>query len=200
MSRYFKAFITSMTFALASFAFMTPAFAHVVVKPTEVKTAAYQTFTVSVPSEKALTTVGLRLVVPENLKSVTPNVKPGWTITTKKNSDNKVIEINWTKGSIPSERRDEFVFSAQAPSDAVTLTWKAYQTYSDGSVVSWDQETNSDQEDVSKTGPASKTTVLADQVIGDTGEGRNLSSSMTFALAAFALSIVALVNSQRRRK
>src|SRR4029078_6241590 len=94
--------------------------AHVVVKPNEVGAAAFQTFTVGVPVEKESPTVGLRLVIPEGVKYVSPNVKPGWKIDIKKQGEGEdavVTEITWTGGEIPSGQRDDFVFSAQAPSD-----------------------------------------------------------------------------------
>jgi uncharacterized protein YcnI len=121
--------------------FAIPVSAHVVVKPSEVGMGARTNFVVSVPTEEDIPTVGLRLVIPEGVQSVRPNVKPGWTITLKKEGsgeDVKVIEIVWTGGVIPPDQRDEFIFSAQAPAEETTLVWKAYQTYRDGDVVSWD--------------------------------------------------------------
>lgn len=138
-------------------------FAHVVVRPDEVGVAKYQTFNVSVPNEKDNPTVGLRLVIPSGVKSVTPTVKDGWTIKTQKDGDN-VTEINWTGGSLPAERRDDFSFSAQAPSEETTIQWKAYQTYSDGTIVSWDQDTSKEGEETESenSGPLSQTKVVND--------------------------------------
>lgn len=59
--------------------------AHVIVNPKSVGIGSVQTFTVSVPTEKDNPTVGLRLLIPRSVADVTPLVKPGWTITTKKN-------------------------------------------------------------------------------------------------------------------
>src|SRR5882762_2161811 len=109
-----------------------PAFAHVVVKPATVGTAAFQTFTMGVPNEKDSPTIAVRLIIPEGLKYVSPNVKSGWTIDVKKNGtgeDAKVTEIDWTSGSIPAGQRDDFIFSAQVPSKETTLKWDAYQIY-----------------------------------------------------------------------
>lgn len=149
-----KIFTGALT-GLASFAFfVSSASAHVVVKPAQVGIGAFQTFTIGVPVEKELATVGLRLVVPEGLNYVTPNVKPGWKIDVKKepvtkdgkqamseDGDEKVervSEISWTGGNIPAGQRDEFLFSAQVPASSTIIPWKAYQTYADGSVVAWD--------------------------------------------------------------
>lgn len=135
-----------------------PVFAHVVVKPNQVGVGERLNFVVGVPTEEDNPTVGLRLVIPEGLESVRPNVKPGWTITLKKESsgeDTKVTEIVWTGGSIPPDQRDEFVFSAKAPATQITLVWKAYQTYKDGDVVSWDASPASVEEFV-KNNPSTE--------------------------------------------
>ena len=69
------------------------ALAHVVVKPSEALTGAYQTFTTSVPNEKDIPTIGIRLVIPESVESVTPTVKPGWEITTVKTGKKMPIRL-----------------------------------------------------------------------------------------------------------
>ena len=134
--------------------------AHVVVKPSQVGIGAFQTFVTGVPNEKDNPTIAVRLVIPDGLKFVSPNVKPGWKIDLKKTADN-VTEINWSGGQIPAGFRDEFNFSAQAPASETTLKWKAYQTYQNGQVVSWDQEPTSNPEDESVT-PYSTTKVVND--------------------------------------
>lgn len=122
---------------------VSPALAHVVVRPNQVGVGERVNFVVSVPTEEDDPTVQMRLVIPEGLQSVRPNVKPGWSIQLKKTSegeDAKVAEITWSGGRIPAEQRDEFVFSAQAPKETTTLAWKAYQTYDDGDVVAWEND------------------------------------------------------------
>ena len=116
--------------------------AHVSVKPAQVGVAAYQTYTAGVPNEKDIPTTGLRIVIPDGMTSVMPNVKPGWTITTKTvkvGETEKVSEIIWSGGSIPAGQRDEFFFSAKSPAEESAVQWKSYQTYSDGDVVAWYQ-------------------------------------------------------------
>ena len=58
----------------------TEASAHVGVKPSEVGVGSFQTFTVGVPNERDVPTTQVRLVLPEGLEHITPNVKQGWTI------------------------------------------------------------------------------------------------------------------------
>lgn len=168
-------------------------FAHVTVKPSEALTGTYQTFTTSVPNEKDTPTVAIRVVIPESVESVTPTVKPGWLIETKKYGD-KVTEITWTGGSIPAQMRDEFTFSAHLPSEAGDIHWKAYQTYQDGTVVSWDQ-TPSDKhghgEDENK-GPYSTTVVISEDGSG-AADGASLVVVYVIAVSAFVVSLFALL-------
>jgi len=127
--------------------------AHVVVRPETTGIGAFQVFNMGVPSEKDMSTIAVKLMLPEGLTSVTPNVKAGWKIEVKKTATGKKItnedgqqvdemkptEIDWTGGVIPAGQRDEFRFQAQVPATPTTLAWKAYQTYRDGSVVAWDE-------------------------------------------------------------
>jgi uncharacterized protein YcnI len=141
--------------------------AHVTVKPAEVGIGAFQTFTVSVPVEKEIPTVSVRLIIPEGVAHVTPTVKQGWSIekiTDGEGDSLKTTEIIWSGGQIPQGQRDEFSFSAQVPSSDTVLIWKAYQTYSDGAIVAWEKENEEDDhsEDDENTGPASKTVVFDD--------------------------------------
>ena len=135
--------------------------AHVTVKPAEVGIAAFQTFTMNVPVEKELGTIQVRLIIPKELAHVTPNVKNGWYVEVIKNDD-AVSEIIWSGGYIPPGQRDEFVFSAQAPNKEASINWKAYQTYEDWTVVSWDQEPQGSSHEGEDTGPYSITKVVND--------------------------------------
>lgn len=138
------------------------ALAHVTVKPAEVGVGQRLNFTVSVPTEEDNPTVEVRLVIPQGLKSVRPNAKPGWNIEIKKAGESMkgpvlntgqpapdpetITEIIWSGGSIPAEMRDEFIFSAQAPTEETELIWLAYQTYSDGTVVAWENDSKTIEE------------------------------------------------------
>jgi uncharacterized protein YcnI len=200
-----------MSFLLSA----TPAFAHVIVKPSEAGVAAFQTFTMGVPSEKDNPTVALRLVIPDGLQSVSPNVKPGWTIDIKKQGsgdDAKVTEIDWTGGSIPAGQRDDFIFSAQVPSKETSLQWKAFQTYEDGSVVSWDQNPDSmknlsdeqmEANEKKGLGPYSMTNVIND-LTPSTSPGRQNRATKeslptVLSIVAIALALGALYNTRKKK-
>ncbi|MFZ1324004.1 MAG: DUF1775 domain-containing protein [Candidatus Saccharimonadales bacterium] len=138
--------------------------AHVVVRPAEVKTASFTTFTIGVPVEKAIPTTSVKLLVPEGLQYVSPTLKANWTVNTGKTGEGEaaiITSITWSGNSIPAGFRDEFSFSAKVPGNAAELQWKAYQTYADGTVVAWDQAENSQQEGTN-SGPFSVTKVVTE--------------------------------------
>jgi|GEM_PF-488238 len=173
--------------------------AHVVVRPKQVGVAVQQLFTVSVPNEKEMPVTKVRLAIPSQIKAedVMPNAKAGWTVT---KTDKEII---WTGGTIPTGLRDDFPFSAQVPGQETTLEWKAYQTYEDGTEVSWDQspEQSSHGEEGGNTGPYSKTEVVNDVAAQDSANvdasssssAGTESSSNSRVNVAIALSIVALL-------
>jgi uncharacterized protein YcnI len=185
-----KSIITAMLLLTASVTA-----AHVVVKPNQAGVGSYQTFTVGVPVEKNMPTIGLRLVIPEGLEHVTPNVKPGWVIDVQKaGSDEaaRVTQITWKGGKIPAGQRDDFSFSAKVPTGETTIQWKAYQTYSDGSVVAWDGSATST--------PFSETKVVNDVVKATTTSASKSVNSLpiTISLVALVFSIIALGKSRKQ--
>lgn len=180
-------------------------FAHVAVKPQEVSIGSFQTFVLSAPSEKEQPTIGIRLVLPDGLNHVTPTVKSGWNIEVKKQGEGesaKVTEILWTGGEIPAGQRDEFSFSAQVPVKTATLRWKVYQTYLDGTVLSWDKEEQKN-DDAHDTGPYSTTLVVDDLQPSITSQvitKEPLSQETVVSLIALAIALIALIKSRKREK
>lgn len=207
-----KIFLTIVLLFAVLF-FIPNASAHVVVKPDQVGIASFQTFSVNVPNEKNSPVTSLRLIIPEGLQYVTPNVKPGWNIDIKKNTegDNAVVsEIEWKDGVIPAGQRDEFVFSAQVPSKETVLSWKAYQTYQNGDQIAWDQDplnmknmSDEDKEKLEKQGkgPLSQTKIINDVSKEDkiSGSAQTSNSSIGLSLIAIGLAAVSLTMQLRRR-
>lgn len=189
------------------------ALAHVVVKPNQVGIGSFQTFTTGVPNEKDLPVTGLKLLIPENLASVSPNVKPGWTVSIKKTGEGeeaKVTEISWTGGSIPAGQRDDFLFSAKSPSEAGVIVWKAYQTYQDGTVVGWDQDPNGPKPSITPGhDEGGLTPYSVTKVVNDLGASpspvmaasadQSSSSSNIFSISALLLSFAAIGLALRKK-
>ncbi|MDR6216806.1 DUF1775 domain-containing protein [Deinococcus soli (ex Cha et al. 2016)] len=110
-----------------------------------------ETYRLNVPTEKEMATTQIRLVVPAGVVISRFQVTPGFTRTVKKDAAGLVTEVVW-KGRVAPMEYARFFFQAKNPAAAGEVVWKVYQTYSDGSVVAWD-DTNPAE------GPASRTTV-----------------------------------------
>ncbi|MYV47176.1 YcnI family protein [Streptomyces sp. SID2888] len=135
------------------------AFAHVTVHPESyAKGATDGVLTFRVPNEAdtaATTKVQVFLPTDHPILGVLVSPQDGWTAqmtTTKlkkpvKTDDGTVTdavsEITWTGGRIRHGQYQDFqVAFGQLPDDTDQLTFKTLQTYSDGNVVRWIEETH----------------------------------------------------------
>ena len=184
--------------ALSAIVFAVPALAsaHSAVSPVQTVASKYETFTLSVPTEKEIPTTSVRLLVPDGLSRVTPFVKPGWAITVTKDLDGDVTQVEWRGGVIPAGQKDVFLFTAKTPTEPTTLVWRAYQTYRDGTVVAWDQDPKAheegDDEGEEVTNPYSTTDVVSavSPAVSERSGTANLPYLASFG--ALALSIAAI--------
>ncbi len=152
--------LSIMFVVLAMLVIPASASAHVVVTPTEIAVARSQTFTINVPNDNpTLAITGLKLTIPLGLSEVLPTVQSGWHVDITTAGD-KVSELSWSGGLIPAGQRGDFTFAAQAPARVTSLNWKAYETYEDGTVESWDQIPTGKDSQNSK--PYSVTKVISD--------------------------------------
>jgi uncharacterized protein YcnI len=187
--------------------------AHVTVQPASTPAGAETVLTVRVPNERDdASTVKLDVKLPPGFVSAAWESAPGWSVRAVKEKlpkpiqtddgpiDEQISEIVWTASSKstgiqPGEFRD-FPLSVLVPGKAgQTLTFKALQTYSNGSVVRWIGAPGSEE-------PAPQVKLTnASATTGDTGSASSGSPAQTSAPAPAAaadndsngLSIVALV-------
>lgn len=169
--------------------------AHVVISPgTAPKGGTDVELSLRAPDESdTASTVGLDVQLPTDhpLLGVLVKPIPGWTakVTTKKlakpvkTDDGEITEavseINWTGGSVPPGEYQDFTITVgQLPSDADQLEFKAIQTYSDKSVVSWIEDTPANGEEPEHPAPILKLTGSGSDTGSDAG------SSATSAPAA----------------
>ncbi len=211
----FKTMIITASLSLGVFGIVAAATAsaHVVIRPAEVLTASFQTFTIGVPNEKEQANTSIKLLIPASLKHVSPTVKPGWDIAIEKEGEGeaaKVTSITWSEGSIPAGFRDDFTFNAQSPAKPQELQWRAYQTYADGQVVAWDlakdkQPKKTDgSPDFSVSGPFSVTSVVAKadtaaKAPDNTKAQQGANRALSMAATALALSLVAIFIATRKK-
>lgn len=205
--KYIKIFVFGIAVSVITVVLSGTSMAHVTVKPAEVPSATFQTFMVNVPNEKDIPTTSVKIMIPSGVMYVTPTQKSGWNITIDGNDD-AVTAITWSGGTINKDLRDEFTFSAQTPEKQTNLQWKAYQTYSDGTVVSWDKEQGGGRHDSSNPneGPFSVTRVTTDSENTTTANDsstntteKSASRALYVAIIALGLSIVSLILTIRKR-
>lgn len=170
-------------------------FAHSTVSPSETATSKYETFTLSVPTEKDVPTVGIRLVVPSGVDRFTPFVKPGWTLNITKDANGNATEVEWKGGAIPADQKDIFQFTARTAPQNTTLIWKVYQTYQGGEVVSWDQDPKSSSE---VKNPYSITEVKADTASPTTQSNTKDKLPLILSIVSLVISFMALQAARKK--
>jgi uncharacterized protein YcnI len=122
-----------------------PAWAHVHADADNPTPGSYSVVTFRVPneSEKGALTTQLSVVLP-NVASASTEAMPGWT--TKLDRDaaaGTVSSVTWTAAPGTGVAPDQFALfriSVKLP-DTPTVSLPATQTYSDGTIVKWDQPT-----------------------------------------------------------
>ncbi|MEN3321737.1 MAG: hypothetical protein V7643_5139 [Mycobacterium sp.] len=122
-----------------------PAWAHVRVNADNPTAGAYSILTFKVPneSEKDALTTQLSVALP-NVSSASTETMPGWTARLDRNAAaGTVSSVTWTAAPGTGIAADQFALfriSVKLP-DIQTVSFPATQTYSDGTVVKWDQPT-----------------------------------------------------------
>lgn len=118
-----------------------PVLAHVEILPQEVAPGQFEVFEVWIYHGcEASPTSKLVLEIPDGVALVRPKVKPDWTITTAigpyakpvqvfgTSYEKGVRELTWSKGLVPAEFMDSFIFSAYFPDQPATvLSFRAEQ-------------------------------------------------------------------------
>jgi uncharacterized protein YcnI len=148
--------VTAATFILAGAAV---AQAHVQVIPDQTAAGSERTkLTFRVPTEsETASTVGLSVALPTDtpFAEVLAQPLPGWSITVKEGNLPKPVVVDgttftkapilvtWTaakgQGVPPNEFQEFSLAAGPIPTDAKEMSFPAIQTYSDGSVVKWNQ-------------------------------------------------------------
>lgn len=152
--------VTVLLTAAAMFTLAGPASAHVTVNSTGAKQGGYAVLTFRVPNESAsASTTKLQVQLPAEapISSVLVEPRPGWTYKiTKARLDTPITtghgdqitevvrEIDWTADgaadAIKPGEFAEFRISAGPLPKVDVLRFGALQTYSDGSVVAWNEQ------------------------------------------------------------
>jgi uncharacterized protein YcnI len=125
-----------------------PAWAHAAISPPVAKTGVLQQFTLAVPTEKEdATTTSIELTVPSGVEIDSFEPEPGWTRTVNATGTGEsavVKQVTWTGGHVPTEEDSVFRFQATLTDGSKDYVFAVRQTYSDGSVVDWNDPESSD--------------------------------------------------------
>jgi uncharacterized protein YcnI len=128
--------------AAAALAVAASASAHAHVSPPVALAKQTQSFTLAVPTEKeGATTTQIVFTPPAGFAIDSFSPSPGWKRTvsqTGSGEDATITKVTWTGGHVPTEEDSTFQFLAE-PQSAKTYTFSVQQTYSDGTVVDWNE-------------------------------------------------------------
>jgi uncharacterized protein YcnI len=139
--------VATATAALGALTVLTaaPAWAHVQVEADHAQPGAEATLTFEVPneSEKGTATTELTVTLP-NLTSVSTQQMPGWTVRLDRDTAAGTVKsITWTaapSAGIPPDQFALFRVALLLPKTD-SVSFPTTQTYSDGTVVKWDEPT-----------------------------------------------------------
>ena len=196
--------------AVAGLVLAGPAAAHVTFAAPGVSVGASDAaITFRVPDESATaSTIGVKLQLPIDtpIAGVLVAPVPGWSatvtntklatpITTDDGQITEVVsEIDWVAsagaGIKPGFFGEFTILAGKLPDKAATLTFKAIQTYSDRSVVSW-IETPAPGSSAQPEHPAPTLTLASGQVAAPATSSHSASSTAATVLAIIALVVAA---------
>jgi periplasmic copper chaperone A len=189
--------------ALATLIAATPATAHVTIDPGEAPADGYATLRIQVPHgcDGSATRV-VRVRIPESVPAVTPQVHPGWEVTTKEGPKDAVElhgekvtrgvkEVAWTATAaepLPDDRLDVFGMSVKLPAGEAgdTVYFPTVQECVEGQ-TGWIQipRANESPDELDSPAPALVLTAAA----GGDGDG----TSPGLAIAALVLGALGLL-------
>lgn len=187
--------------------------AHVTVQPKEAL-VGYSVASVRVPNERDIPTTRVRIVVPQGVsvhgvmpvagwqyelvREAPTQVADGADHEAEHAAEGRVTEIVWSGGRVNAGEFMEFPVSVQYEADIEKVSWKAYQTYSDGEIVAWD---GSDEKY-----PASAVTILKESKVDSLAKSMGAGTPVTTAaqsswmsVAAILVSVLALAVSMKKK-
>jgi len=126
--------------------FAAQAFAHVSVNPRRAISGTHHVaFTVRAPVEKDIPTVELKILIPPEWKDAGGKVDrveldPLWDVSIERDEDDWIKSVTWSGAEAPDYSFIQFNVIITMPQLTGMQQIKAYQKYSDGSVVAWVEE------------------------------------------------------------
>jgi uncharacterized protein YcnI len=188
-----------------------PAWAHITIEPSSAPKGSDAVLAFTVPNEtEDANTTQVVVVFPSDHPIADASVEAvaGWTANVEHARSSKPIQtdtgqvneyvsqITWSGGSIPPGQFQEFKVAVGLPDDANSLTFKALQTYSDGTIVRWIETTAPGGEEPEHPAPVLTLTSASTDNANATATQSSSSSdddSNTLAIVAIIVGGVALI-------
>ena len=101
----------------------------------------WETYTLNVPTETEVPTVQVRLLVPREFEIEMLEHSQVWHITRTRDERGYIREVSWSGSTIPPQTFAEFRLLVRNPTAPGTYVWKIEQYYQDGTVASWEAQT-----------------------------------------------------------
>ncbi len=145
--------------------FAAQAFAHVGLTPRRgISGTHHVAFSVRAPVEKDIPTVELKILIPPEWKDAGGQVDrveldPLWDVSIERDEDDWIKSVTWSGAEAPDYSFIQFNLIITLPKLTGLQQIKAYQKYSDGSVVAWVEDRT--EEGVEK--PAAALTLVEEE-------------------------------------
>ncbi len=185
-----RACVTAGTITAVGLLAAGTASAHVTANSPDAAQGGYALITFQVPNESpTATTTGLTVTLPTHpagdttLSSVRTTAMPGWTATVAKDpATSAPTSVTWTAApgiSIGADQFGRFQLSVGTLPTTATLSLPTAQTYSDGSVVKWDEQPKADGSEPEHPVPTLKLAAAGDSHTQPTASGNEASAAAT---------------------
>ncbi|MGU3437383.1 YcnI family protein [Actinomycetes bacterium M1A6_2h] len=158
--------------------------AHVVVNAPGAAQGGYSVLEFRVPTESETASTTAVTVELPGLASARTEPIPGWTATTEKDSGDLVTSVTWTANpgaGIPPGEFQRFAISAGPLPAQDEVEFPATQTYSDGSVVDWNQTTPAGGKEPEHPSPTLELAVGSDDGVASPAAASSSSDTDTTA-------------------
>ena len=190
--------------------------AHVTVNPRTVQADSFARLAIRVPDEaEDAQTIKVTVQLPASVSFVSFQPKPGWkrTVTMMKlakpitNDEGETVTeristVTWEGGQIAPGEFDEFGLSAKVPAAQGKLVFPAVQTYSNGDVVRWigDHDSDTPAPRVTVTPRAGEASAAVPTTSSDDGgrDGLTLGLAIAGLVAGVAALAVVLIRRPKR--
>lgn len=101
----------------------------------------WETYTLNVPTETEAPTVQVRLLVPREFEIEMLEHSQVWQITRTRDERGYIRDVIWSGSSIPSQTFAAFKLLVRNPTAPGTYLWNIEQSYQDGTVATWEAQT-----------------------------------------------------------